>query len=235
MMNKILIVIAAACMLVFPVMAEEFPCNKDDLAQIQQAAEKGNVDAQICLGDLYLYGKIYPYSDRANALKWYKLAAEQGNAVAENKVGVNTFDGCKDSIKWYNLAIEHGNTDAINNLAWLYWDGALNECMDYRQDIDNAVKLWTKAAELGNPHAQDALANYYNDYTDNKDEALKLYELACNNGLSASCLTLSKTYELGSGVKKDSDKSYFWYKKWAKTACNEGYEAACLRLKGLNY
>ena len=42
------------------------------------AAEQGDVIAQLNLGNIYLYD----FQDEEKALKWYRLAAEQGDPEA---------------------------------------------------------------------------------------------------------------------------------------------------------
>jgi uncharacterized protein len=53
--------------------------------------------------------------DYAEAVKWYRLAAEQGNANAQYNLGVmyDNGDGVvqdyAEAVKWYRLAAEQGN------------------------------------------------------------------------------------------------------------------------------
>ena len=51
----------------------------------QLAAQQGNADAQRSLGWMYEVGVGFP-QDEGIALKWYRLAAEQGNDRAQDKV-----------------------------------------------------------------------------------------------------------------------------------------------------
>jgi TPR repeat protein len=51
------------------------------LEQMRQAAEQGNVDAQLEMGILYEFGYNMPKND-VNALAWYMHAADQGNELA---------------------------------------------------------------------------------------------------------------------------------------------------------
>lgn len=50
-------------------------------------AERGDVGAQISLGEMHKKGQGVPKDD-AGALKWYRMAAEQGNAEAQNRLGI---------------------------------------------------------------------------------------------------------------------------------------------------
>jgi len=59
--------------------------------------------------------------DHAEAFRWYKLAAEQGNADAQNSLGAVYGYGLgvpQDNIAaymWFNLAAAQGNEGAIKN------------------------------------------------------------------------------------------------------------------------
>ncbi len=50
-------------------------------AELMQMAQQGNVDAQFNLGQKYESGVDIPKDNKA-AVKWYRLAAEQGQAKA---------------------------------------------------------------------------------------------------------------------------------------------------------
>ena len=50
-------------------------------------AERGDVGAQVSLGEMYNRGQGVP-RDEAGALKWYRMAADQGHAAAQNTLGI---------------------------------------------------------------------------------------------------------------------------------------------------
>ena len=50
----------------------------------QPLAEQGNANAQYKLGTIYDYGVLRNYKI---SMKWYTLAADQGNADAQNYLG----------------------------------------------------------------------------------------------------------------------------------------------------
>ena len=52
-----------------------------------KAAEQGDADTQYILAVAYEAGEVVPVS-QANALKWYKAAAEGGNVKAMERLGV---------------------------------------------------------------------------------------------------------------------------------------------------
>ena len=67
--------------------------------------------------------------DDAEAVRWYRLAAEQGYAAAQYILGFIYAEGRgvpKDDVKavrWYRLAAEQGHASAQNNLGNRYANG----------------------------------------------------------------------------------------------------------------
>jgi TPR repeat protein len=65
--------------------------------------------------------------DKTQALKWYRLAAEQGDAKAQNNLGTMYAKGdcvAKDIVeayKWFALSAARGNSYAVDNLDKVTW------------------------------------------------------------------------------------------------------------------
>ena len=95
-----------------------------------------------------------------------------------------------------------------------------------------AIKLFTRAAELGNVQAQMKLAEFYGDgrYV-KKNKKLRFEWLlhAANNGNMEAQELIGECYEKGFGTKKNNPKAYNWYKK----AAEQGSELG--KLKGKEY
>jgi TPR repeat protein len=93
-------------------------------------AAQGNVSAQVDLGTLYSSGRGVPLND-AEALMWYRRAAEKGWAEAETKLGAGAAyysgRGVKrdyaEAVKWYQLAAEQGDASAQFSLGGMYGTG----------------------------------------------------------------------------------------------------------------
>jgi uncharacterized protein len=89
----------------------EFPTA---LQLLRPLAERGNADAQMKLGFLYLTGGGIP-QDYAAAVKWFHLAADQGQANAQCFLGLMYFEGRgvpQDYVSahmWLNLAAAGGD------------------------------------------------------------------------------------------------------------------------------
>jgi TPR repeat protein len=77
---------------------------------------------------LYDSGEGVP-QDYAEARKWYRLAAEQGDASAQSNLGwmYDSGDGVPqdyaEARKWFRLAAEQGNARAQFNLGVMYGSG----------------------------------------------------------------------------------------------------------------
>ncbi|MBF0176448.1 MAG: sel1 repeat family protein [Magnetococcales bacterium] len=56
--------------------------DKEAIKWFRLAAEKGDTDAQVQLGEMYHSGRGVPQDDK-EAIKWFQLAAEKGNAHAQ--------------------------------------------------------------------------------------------------------------------------------------------------------
>ena len=74
---------------------------------------------------MYGNGQGVP-QDYTEALKWYRLSAEQGDADAQNNLALMYINGqgvpqdYAEAVKWWHLSAEQGNADAQNNLGVVY-------------------------------------------------------------------------------------------------------------------
>ena len=84
------------------------------------------------------------------AMKYYRQAARQGNALAMWEIGLLYADidyegyDTDKAIEWYRKSIEAGNSDAMVTLGNAYRDGEGVEC-----DEEEAAVWYRKAAEAG--------------------------------------------------------------------------------------
>jgi TPR repeat protein len=92
--------------------------------------------------------------DDKQAVKWFRLAAEQGYANAqfglgfmyENGHGVSEDD--KQAVKWFRLAAEQGYANAQNSLGLMYAKGG-----GVPEDKVLAYMWWNLTAANGNENA----------------------------------------------------------------------------------
>ena len=74
----------AALSFVLPLMASAAAPDEKSLEALRSKAKGGNVTAQLDMGILYEYGFNFP-DNKAPALAWYTLAAEQGSELAAKR------------------------------------------------------------------------------------------------------------------------------------------------------
>ena len=156
-----------------------------ETAAIRAAAEQGDADAQVKLGDRYAKGTGVP-EDLERAVVWFRKAAEQGNALGQFVLGKCYAFGYgvpKDvaqAVVWFRKAAEQGNVDAQNNLGMIYTgcESVYSDCEGVSKDIPQAVEWFRKAADQG-------------------------------SGVAMHCL--GALYELGDGLPKDLVAAYQWY------------------------
>ncbi|MDR2220610.1 MAG: sel1 repeat family protein [Methylobacillus sp.] len=117
-------------------------------------AERGDKIAQRYLGRIYDFeARFYStYDDSVEqaskqAAYWYRKAAEQGDAWAQNDLGTLYVNGLgvpqdyAQAVQWFRKAAEQGEPRAMLNLGWNY--GGLGVPEDYAQ----AAQWFRKAVE----------------------------------------------------------------------------------------
>jgi len=125
-----------------------------DARAFAEAAEAGNVEAQVLLGQLFAITLDPP--DFAKARMWWTRAAEAGHTEAQNNLGVllaTELDPPElaEAGMWWTRAAEAGHTEAQNNLGVL-----LADLLD-PPELAEARVWYTKAAAAGDTRAQYAL------------------------------------------------------------------------------
>ena len=77
---------------------------------------------------MYDNGQGVP-QDNAEAVRWYRKAAEQSQAAGQNNLGVMYDNGegvpqdDAEAVQWYRKAAEQGHAEAQNNLGGMYHKG----------------------------------------------------------------------------------------------------------------
>ena len=133
-----------------------------EFQQQMELALKGDAAAQLVVGLSYDIGSRGQSINKKEAVKWYRLSAEQGNANAQLFLGGMYDEGrgvtqdYKEAVKWYRLAAEQGDAVAQYGLGVGYAKG-----QGVLQDYKEAVKWVRLAAEQGNAEAQFSLGTMY--------------------------------------------------------------------------
>jgi hypothetical protein len=135
------------------------PLPEHDLIDLLRRSESGDAAAQRLRGHLHdtWYAKGALPKDNAEAVRWYRKAAEQGDLVAAGHLGwiLKDGDGVEpdptEAAKWLAAAGQAGGPLPLLALAELHETGN-----GVRQDKDEAIRLLRRAAE--HPEGGEAIA-----------------------------------------------------------------------------
>ena len=197
----------------------------------------------------YSLGKCYYLGsgvsrDYAEAFKWYRKSAEQGNANAQYTLGFYYYLGSgvsrdhAEAVKWYRKSAEHGNARAQYQLGLCY---ALGKGVS--RDQIEAVKWYRKSAEQGDADAQNRLGYCYEngsgvpqDYA----EAVSWYRKAAEQGDADAEKELNRLEEIRQKQNNDLPPSsppyifvfppkspYYIFFDTETTGLPKNYNAAC--------
>tara|TARA_B100001964_G_C14082229_1_gene530832 strand:- start:127 stop:693 length:567 start_codon:yes stop_codon:yes gene_type:complete len=127
-------------------------------------AEKGDDEAQYCLGFMYSSesfskGITTWNQDYERGVYWYTKAAEQGHISAQVNLASTYALIVKDyeqALYWNLKAAEQGNNEAQYALGKLYYEG-----MGVPKDYKAALNWFVKSAEQGEIDSQYAIASMY--------------------------------------------------------------------------
>jgi hypothetical protein len=120
--RSIFTVLLLVTVAVFQLPAQQNEADRKVLAEIRAGADKGDAKAQYELGRAFFSGTLGVAKDEAEAVKWFRKAAEQNVADAQFSLGVCYDSGegvAKDEVeayKWWLLAAGQGNDDAKHNM-----------------------------------------------------------------------------------------------------------------------
>lgn len=159
-----------------------------DFYQLLDLGFKGDVEAQIYLGDWY-----YKQKKLDESIIWFEKAANQGHVVALNILGniyVDRKNDHKKAFGYYEECANKGFSICQRNLAHRYEYGK-----GISQDYKKAFEWSEKAAIQGDNISQFKLGqayNYGNGVNINFSKAKEWYKKACDNGYQTSCDYYSK-------------------------------------------
>jgi TPR repeat protein len=164
----------------------------------------------------------YDRADYAEAVRWFRLGAGQGNALAQYSLGVMHDNGegvpenDAEAVRWYRLAADQGNADAQLNLGTMYDNGE-----GVPENDAEAVRWYRLAADQGDATAQFNLGTMYdegNGVPENDVQAVRWYRLAADQGDADAQYNLGVMYAEGEGMPENYVQAY----KWSSLAAAQG-------------
>lgn len=199
-------------------------------------ANEGNLEDQLNLGYMYLYGTNGVNQDYDEAFKYYTMAASQNDPIALNNLGSLYFNGIgtkrdiPSAIDLFTRSADLGNDNAATNLAFIYLQGGAK---DVKRNL-MAINLFKASAEKGNSIAKFMLGYaYYKGFVVEKNyvEAFKLIkESALSKGkLDEAQLILAEMFASGHGTVQNYSNSVKMYRE----AVNQGNFEAYVKLANI--
>jgi TPR repeat protein len=182
---------------------------------LQQLAEQGNAPAQFNLAQMYRNGQGVA-ADDAQAMVWYRKAADQGQVEAQSYLGwmYSKAQDYSPAVEWYRKAAEQGYAEAQYNLGWLYTRGR-----GVAQDDKKAFEWFTKAAQQAYVDAQFNVGWMYAKglgVAQDEKQAVDWFQKAAQQGYADAEFNLGLMYAKGLGVAKEDKQAIGWFQKAAQ-------------------
>jgi TPR repeat protein len=169
-------------------------------------ARQGDAEAQYKLG--------LTVQDDSEAALWFRKAADQGLALAQDNLGGMYASGRgvpqddAEALRWYRKAADQGLALAQNNLGFMYANGR-----GVPQDYAKAVAWYRKGADQGLAEAENNLGGMYDTgrgVPHDDGEAVEFFRKAADQGLALAQANLAICYGTGQSVPKDLVQAYQW-------------------------
>uniref|UniRef100_A0A182Y7P1 Extracellular protein sel-1 n=1 Tax=Anopheles stephensi TaxID=30069 RepID=A0A182Y7P1_ANOST len=200
--------------------------DNDLIDYYQLLADKGDVQAQVGLGQLHYQGGRGIPLDHQRALQYFSQAANAGNAVAMAFLGKIYLEGSDNikadnetAFKYFRKAADLGNPVGQSGLGIMYLHGK-----GVRKDTMKALKYFAKAADQGWVDGQLQLGNmYYSGIGVQRDFklAIKYFSLASQSGHVLAFYNLGQMHAIGLGMIRSCPTAVELFKnvaergKWA--------------------
>lgn len=190
-----------------------FEDYEDALQWLKGLSDKGYVQAQLSAG-LYYENGLGIKENLSKAVKYYKMAADQGNAEAmvcyANALYRENQDNLDESLKWYRKSAELGNSRAQYILA----KELLRKEHDNPEILKESIEWLQKSADLNYPEALYALGIQYlfgDGVPQDDKKAFSLIEQAAESGYPLANNALGRFYLNGIGVERNGNAAVLFY------------------------
>jgi TPR repeat protein len=183
------------------------PDKKSAFLLYKKSADKKCSLAQNLCGRCFMYG-IGTQQNRPEALKYYKLSANQGNTNAINMVGfLSEGQNDAEAAKNYKLSADQGNSYGQNNYG---------RCLEYGIGVvkneHEAANYYKLSADQGNSYGQryyGSCLKHGTGVAKDEQEAVKYLTLSAAQGNSDAQCSLGDFYE---DVVKNEHEAANYYK-----------------------
>ncbi len=185
-------------------------------ASCASLASRGTARCQVTLGHQHRIGKGVP-RDGVEALRWYRLAAEQGDAEGQYEMAAMLASGQggrKDdfeAVRWLRKAADQGYLRAQNRLGLAYENGT-----GMPVNLVLAADWYRKAADRGLTPAQTNLGRLYlhgRGVFKDSAKAAELLQRAAAQGEANAKFHLGWMYQTGEGQPRDKQQAARLYRE----------------------
>ncbi|XP_017140496.1 protein sel-1 homolog 1 [Drosophila miranda] len=183
----------------------------------QLLADKGDVQSQVGLGQLYYQGGKAIEQDHQKALEYFTLAANAGNAIGFAFLGKLYLEGSEQikadnetAFKYFSKASETGDPVGLSGLGVMYLKG-----LGVPKDPVKALSYFTQAADQGWVDGQVQLGTMYftgNGVKTDYGLALKYFNLATQSGHVLAYYNLGVMHAYGMGVLRSCPTAVEFFK-----------------------
>jgi TPR repeat protein len=190
-----------------------------------RAARQGHIESALELAFEYGTGRRWAPRDYVEANRWYRTAAEHGDATAQRCLGEHHHRGegvalnYAEAMHWYRKAAAQGEPMAQWEIGNLYRDG-----LGVEQDYEEAMRWYHAAAVTDQVEALVDIGNLHRDgrgVVQDYAQAMRWFEKAATSGNAQAQYELGVLYANGWGTARDLDKARFWMSRSAKGGVNE--------------
>jgi len=195
--------------------------DSDLIEYYQLLAEKGDVQAQVGLGQLHYQGGRGVPQDPQRALHYFMQAAEAGNPIAMAFLGKIYLEGSEavqqdndTAFKYFKKAADMGNPVGQSGLGLMYLQGK-----GVDRDYQKAWKFFSAAAEQGWVDGQLQLGiMYFNGLGTRRDYKLanKYFNQASQSGHVLAFYNLAQMHATGTGMMRSCTTAVELYKNVAE-------------------
>ena len=208
---------------------EQEKIKETPLERATRLAEQGDIEKELTLGYMYLYGQNGVEKDYQKAFHFYELAAAQNDVIALNNLGSLYFNGIGTDVNYekaselFLKAAQNGSDDAAVNLAFIYLTSGRSE------NFESAVELFEQAAKAGNNTAKFMLGYaYYRGFVVEQDfhKAVRLIKEAADANFDEAHYIFAKIYANGEGITKNYGNAVKHY----RAAIAQGHISSMMEL-----
>ncbi len=186
------------------------------VADLRAQIARGDVDAEVALGNLYEAGSVLP-QDPAQAAEWYRRAADKGHVGAQMNLAMMYFEGegvprdVPQAVAWYEKAADRGDAIASFSLGSIYETGADRVRRDAGEGRD---VVSDGPPNRGSGTAQYRLGLMYRDgrgVPRDPTQAIEWFRKAADRGEADAQIELGILLSPGHGASTDIVEAHTWF------------------------